>query len=196
MTVSLASARGWSRRRWFVGSSLSALGFATSAWGAAEPLVLRDLGQEWQGLPLRGQALYRFWGLEIYEASLWLPAEAGPAWSSHSLVLSLLYHRRFSAQDIAERSVQEMQRQGSLTPEVLRQWQRQLAEVLTDVRPGERLTAAYAPQRGVRFWHHARGVTPLGQIDDVTLASKFIGIWLAPTTSAPALRQALLGLPS
>lgn len=195
MTVFATSARGWSRRSWLA-CSLSAWGFATSPGAAAESLVLRDLGDEWQGLPLRGRAFYRFWGLEIYEASLWLPTQAGLAWSSHNLVLSLLYRRHFAAQDIAERSVQEMQLQGSLAPNVARQWQRQLAEVLTDVRPGERLTAAYVPQRGVRFWHHARDVTPLGQLEDVTLASKFIGIWLAPSTSAPALRQALLGLPS
>jgi hypothetical protein len=184
------------RRRLWLGGLLAWASFASVPFAAAQNLTLRELGEEWQSLPLRGQSIFRFWGLEIYEASLWLPAEAGTAWSAHRLVLSLHYRRNFSAQDIAQRSLQEMLRQGPLADTVAQQWQRQLTEALSDVRAGERLTAVYDPQKGLRFWHHAQSVRVSGQIDDRALAHKFLGIWLSESTSAPAMRQALLGLKS
>jgi hypothetical protein len=184
------------KRRLCLTGLLACAGLTSSPWACAQALVLGELGEEWQRLPLRGQAMFRFWGLEIYEASLWLPVEAGTSWSTHRLVLSLLYRRNFSAQEIAQRSVQEMQRQGPLSDAVVQQWQRQLTEALSDVRPGERLTAVYDPQKGLRFWHHAQRMRLCGQIDDRALAHKFLGIWLSESTSAPALRQALLGLQS
>jgi hypothetical protein len=183
------------RRRW-LGVSLALWAAAYGGHGSAQAPSLHPLGEAWQSLPLRGRALYRFWGLQIYEATLWLPAEAGTHWSSHRHVLSLLYHRDFSAQDIAQRSVQEIQRQGPLAPNLATAWLQQLTAVLTDVRAGERLTAGYDPQRGLRLWHQAQSLKPLGQIEDLQLAQKFMGIWLSPATSAPELRQALLGVTS
>ena len=184
------------KRRLCLRGLLACAGLAASALSSAQALVLSALDEEWQKLPLRGQGIFRFWGLDIYEASLWMPAEAGTAWTTHRLVLSLQYRRNFSAQDIAQRSLQEMLRQGPLSDAIVQQWQRQLTEALSDVRPGERLTAVYDPQQGLRFWHHAQRVRVSGQIDDRALAHKFLGIWLSESTSAPALRQALLGLPS
>ena len=184
------------KRRLCLSGLLAYAGLASSPLASAQTLALSELGEEWHKLPLRGQAMFRFWGLEIYEATLWLPVEAGASWSAHPLVLSLLYRRHFSAQEIAQRSVQEMLRQGPLSDAVVQQWQRQLTQALSDVRPGERLTAVYDPQKGLRFWHHAQRVRVCGQIDDRALAQKFLGIWLSESTSAPALRQALLGLQS
>lgn len=184
------------KRRLCLRGLLACAGLASFSCASAQPLALSELGEEWQKLPLRGQGIFRFWGLEIYEASLWLPAEAGTSWSAHRLVLSLQYRRNFSAQDIAQRSLQEMLRQGPLADALAQQWQRQLTEALSDVRPGERLTAVYDPHKGLRFWHHAQRSRVSGQIDDRALAHKFLGIWLSESTSAPALRQALLGLPS
>jgi hypothetical protein len=43
----------------------------------------------------------------------------------------------------------------------------------------------------VRFFHNSR---PTAQIRDAEYARLFFGIWLAPQTSAPAMRTALLGL--
>jgi hypothetical protein len=43
----------------------------------------------------------------------------------------------------------------------------------------------------VRFFHNGRQTA---QLRDAEYARLFFGIWLAPQTSAPAMRTALLGL--
>jgi hypothetical protein len=192
----MSAAQTLAMRRHCLATLLATLASPGMAGAALAAFALRDLGHEWQDLPLRGRSLYRFWGLDIYEASLWLSPQAGLDWPSHRLVLSLRYQRSFSAQAIAERSLQEMQRQGQLASAVAETWRNQLGQVLTDVQAGERLTVAHQPQHGLRFWHHAQRVTLLGEIADPVFSERFLGIWLSPASSAPALRQALLGLAS
>ena len=105
-------------------------------------------------------------------------------------MLELEYLRDLKGQAIAERSLQEMRRAGPL-PEA--QAQRCLAEmqrIFPDVKAGDRITGQHLPGTGARFWFNGR---PAGQVDDASFARLFFGIWLAPTTSEPDMRLALLG---
>lgn len=192
----MSNTQALAARRHCLAAMLVTMGLPTSALATSAAFSVKELGDAWQDLPLRGRSMYRFWGLEIYEASLWLSPEAGLDWASNRLVLSLLYQRSFSAQAIVERSLQEMQKQGALSPPMAQQWQHLLSQVLTDVRAGERLTVTYLPQRGLRFWHHARRATLLGEMTDLGLCERFLGIWLSSSSTAPTLRQALLGIQS
>ena len=101
--------------------------------------------------------------------------------------------RDFSAQDIARRSLKEMQRVGPFTPAQGERWQQALQAALPDVQAGDRLTGLYQPGQGVVFQKNGQQV---GAVDDPAFARLFFGIWLSPQTSEPALRQALLALPS
>jgi hypothetical protein len=58
-----------------------------------------------------------------------------------------------------------------------------------DVKAGDRITGVHLPGTGAQFWSNGRR---LGEIRDSTFAKLFFGIWLAPQTSEPQLRQALL----
>lgn len=142
------------------------------------------------GATLLGQGQMRFLGLRIYDARLWAgPQFEATDFGAHPLVLELSYHRAFAGAAIAERSIDEIERQGELTPAQAQRWQKALAAVLPDVQPGERLTGLYQPGQGLRLW---RGQQALGAIDDPELARRFFGIWLSPRTSEPGLRSALL----
>ena len=142
------------------------------------------------GATLLGQGQMRFLGLRIYDARLWAgPQFEAADFGAHPLVLELSYHRAFAGAAIAERSIDEIERQGELTPAQAQRWQKALAAVLPDVQPGERLTGLYQPGQGLRLW---RGQQALGAIDDAELARRFFGIWLSPRTSEPGLRSALL----
>lgn len=142
------------------------------------------------GATLLGQGQMRFLGLRIYDARLWAgPQFEATDFGAHPLVLELSYHRAFAGAAIAERSIDEIERQGELTPAQAERWQKALAAVLPDVQPGERLTGLYQPGQGLRLW---RGQQALGAIDDPELARRFFGIWLSPRTSEPGLRSALL----
>ena len=153
----------------------------------------RSMGAEPRPLPnarLAGQGLLRFWGLEVYQASLWVrPGFSAAAFADHPFALELEYRRPFQAAAIAERSLREMRRQGPVSEEQARRWQLALQRVLPDVRPGDRIVGLNRPGQGVRF---EQGGRRLGEIADPEFARLFFGIWLSPATSAPALRDALL----
>ena len=53
----------------------------------------------------------RFFGLEVYQARLWVsPGFAPERYGDKPLALALTYQRNFTAQAIAKRSIEEMRR--------------------------------------------------------------------------------------
>ena len=150
-----------------------------------------------QALPaaaLLGQGQMRFLGLRIYDARLWVgPQFKAADFGDHPLALELKYHRAFKGTAIAQRSIEEIWRQGELAPALAQRWQKALTALLPDVQPGDRLTGLYQPGQGMQLW---RGELLLGSIDDAELARSFFAIWLSPRTSEPSLRSALLALRS
>ena len=142
------------------------------------------------GTRLSGQARHKVWGFEVYDAALWVtPGFNAQAPERSAFALELHYLRDFSARDIASRSIDEMRRSGPLTPEQAAQWQKALESTLPDVRKGDRLTGVNQPGQPTAFWLNGK---PIGDIAGADFAKRFFGIWLAPQTSAPALREALL----
>lgn len=137
-----------------------------------------------------GQARLRFWGLDVYDASLWIaPGFRRADFAAHAFALQLHYLRGFSAADIARRSLDEMRRAGGFPAARAAGWQAELARLLPDVREGDRLTGVNRPGRPALFLFNGQ---LLGEIGDAEFARLFFGIWLAPHTSEPALREALL----
>lgn len=137
-----------------------------------------------------GQARLRFWGLDVYDASLWVaPGFRAGEFGAHGFALQLQYLRNFSATDIARRSLDEMRRAGGFSAAQAAGWQADLARLLPDVRAGDRLTGIHRPGRGALFLLNGR---PLGEVGDAQFAQLFFGIWLGPQTSEPTLRNALL----
>ena len=145
------------------------------------------------GTQLSGSGTLRFLGLEVYQAQLWVrPGFAPTHWAQQALALELRYARGFSAHAIAQRSIEEMQRQQSVPAAQAKRWQTELAALLPDVAAGDRLVGVYAPGEGARFVYNDKA---LGSIDDPLFARLFFGIWLSPQGSEPTLRAALLAAP-
>lgn len=143
------------------------------------------------GVVPAGQGTLRFWGMEIYRARLWVSPGFDPAdYAALALALELSYLRAFSAQAIAQRSITEMRRVGPFSAAQAAHWQQALQAALPDVKPGDRLTGLYRPDRGVTFQLNGRTA---GTVADPQFARLFFGIWLSPKTSEPQLRAELLG---
>lgn len=144
-----------------------------------------------RGAPrLIGQHRFTYWGFEVYDASLWGNTAFAPQdWAKQNLVLELRYLRDFKGADIAQRSIDEMQGQRALTDAQKQTWTGVLLSLIPNVRNGERLTGIYTPAKGMQLLHQDR---LLGEVNDVDLAQRFFGIWLAPETSQRQLRQQLL----
>ena len=142
---------------------------------------------------LAGVAPYTFWGFDIYQASLWV--ESGfdaAALGRQRFALELDYRRNFSGRDIAERSIAEMRRIGSFSPEQAQRWLLAMQAAFPDVNAGDRLTGVHLPGRGAQFFSNGRFTA---EVADPVFAELFFGIWLSERSSAPRLRTALLGAP-
>ena len=143
------------------------------------------------GTQLSGSATLRFLGMEVYQAQLWVrPGFSPRTWAEQPLALELRYARSFPAKAIAERSLEEMQRQQPLTEAQTSRWRAELMAALPDVSAGDRLVGQYEPGAGLRFFFNGKTI---GRVDDPLFARLFIGIWLSPQSSEPTLRAALLG---
>lgn len=188
--------RGVSRRQVLITATATALSSpGVRAQGRLAPAAMpwpqevRQLGADAR---LQGQMRFRYWGFHVYDAQLWVRPGFEPLRPlAHPFALSLVYARELLAQDIAERSLEEIERQTSISPAQAERWRAHLRQALADVVPGDRLTGIHQPDGAAAFFHNAR---PTAVVNDPVFAGLFFGIWLSPQTSAPALRRALLRL--
>ena len=170
----------------FAKLSLAAVLFM--AYGISSMSFARDLVYIDQALnqaKLQGSGKLTWWGLHIYDASFY---RAG-SFNSSEFALDLQYHKSLSGLAIANRSAEEMKKLG--VPETQAQvWGKQLATFLPNVEPGQSLTAIYNPKQGTTFYFDGK---PLAQIAGADFSKAFFGIWLDSKTTAPKLREQLLG---
>lgn len=136
-----------------------------------------------------GSGTLRFFGLRIYDATLWSPN--GQWKAGQPFALELRYARSFESAAIARRSIEEIQAQRAFPAAMLARWEKLMRNIFPDVASGDRLIGLRIPGQGVAFYRDAR---KLGQIEDETFADAFFGIWLHPSTSEPELRARLLGV--
>ena len=141
--------------------------------------------------PLVGEGKFTFWGLSIYHAELRAPAPLTPErWAMQAFSLTLTYARTFSGEDIAQRSLKEMQRDPNMDRSRESAWLQQMQACIPNVVEGDAITGTYTPAQGIRFTHNGQTTC---EVQDPAFAKQFMGIWLGTSTSEPTLRQALLG---
>ncbi len=137
---------------------------------------------------LVGQGQYHrlFW--QIYEAGLY--ANQGIHQPEEDFALLLEYSRDLSGSAIVEKSIELIVAQGVDDPEKLEKWERFLDQVIPNVREGDQITGIRTAN-GAYFYFNGE---LRGQTSDADFSDYFFAIWLGEDTSAPDLRQALLGL--
>jgi hypothetical protein len=152
-----------------------------------------ELAPLWPAVRLQGEGRLRFLGLHVYDARLWTPeGHVGDAdWSRRDFALELQYARALVGRQIAERSLEEIRRSGPVPADESVRWLDAMTALFPDVRAGDRLTGLHVRGEGARFFLNGQ---LRGDVRDAEFARRFFGIWLAPQTSQPKLRAALLGL--
>ena len=163
---------------------------AAPALPATPPPELLALPAPWPQARQLGATRMRFFGLSIYDAALWAPPGlAMTNYNSEPFALELRYLRSLSGTAIAQRSLEEMRRGGALAPALETQWLNTMRTAFPDVQSGDRITGVNRPQQGVRFYVNGQ---LKADVMDSAFAERFFGMWLAPWTSEPAMRLALL----
>ena len=134
---------------------------------------------------LQGSGRFNWWGFHIYDASFY---RAGMP-SSPDFALNVRYQKSFKGSSIANSSSDEMKKMGVPDAQAAT-WARELTNILPNIESGQSLTAIYTPKQGTIFYHDGKRI---GQIASTEFSKAFFGIWLDPKTSAPKLRNELLG---
>jgi hypothetical protein len=175
------------------------LGLAAGTVLVARPLQAQatvappaEVAQALPRVRLQGQGRMRFLGLLVYDVRLWAADTLlVERWEDTPLALELSYARALAGPAIAERSLTEMQRQGPIVPAQAEHWLAGMTRLFPDVRDGDRLTGVYRPGSAATFFFNGQA---RGELVDAEFARRFFGIWLAPQTSEPGLRERLLGI--
>ena len=143
------------------------------------------------GAIVQGQGTLTWFGLRIYDASLWsrdsMPVQSG--FASTEFVLELRYARGLEGAAIAKRSGEEIARLGLGDETTRTGWVDRMGVIFPDVKADDRIAAWHRPGAATRFFLNGR---PLGEIDGGEFTRAFFAIWLDEKTSQPALREALL----
>ena len=135
----------------------------------------------------KGRFSYVFW--DIYDARLYAPK--GRWQANQPFALKLTYLRHLKGNKIADKSIEQMEKQGVTQAKKLKQWQTQMRQIFPNVEKGESLVGIRTKAGATIFLNNDHVI---GAIDDPAFTRYFFNIWLAPNTSAPDLRKALLGL--
>ena len=94
-----------------------------------QPELPPDVTSTLPSAELAGKGKLTFFGLDVYESSLWTtPSFRGLAFENHSFALELHYLRNFTAIDIAKRSIDEMQRIEPVPEQKVALWVKTLSE--------------------------------------------------------------------
>ena len=130
---------------------------------------------------------YLFW--DVYDAYLYAPD--GQYLESEPYALELRYLRELDGEDIAKRSLDEMQGQGLKDKQRGQDWLEQMTSIFPNVKKGDRLLGVSDEQNVTHFFYNGE---PVGKVEDEDFSRWFFGIWLSENTSEPAFRKALLNI--
>jgi len=144
-------------------------------------------GQENQGETMVGSARVRVLLWDIYDISLYSPA--GHYHPDEPFALRLEYLRPIKGEVIAEKSVEEMRRQG-VSELKLAAWFVQMKEIFPDVNEGSELIGVFESGKPTVFYNENELI---GQIHDPDFQEPFSKIWLGEKTAKPDVRSILIG---
>ena len=135
-----------------------------------------------------GEGELRRLGIHIFDAALWTDAKN---WSMDAVfALAIRYGRSFSAYDLVEKSLADMNRLEKLDPATRSAYALALEGLFRNVRRGDVITALLVPGEGATFFYNG---APTG-VAEIGLACRFLDIWFSAKTTQPGLRTALLQL--
>jgi hypothetical protein len=168
------------------------LSLALAPWALrAQATTPAEVTAELPGARLLGNGRLTFFGLHVYDARLWVAdGFTAEQFAAKPLALELEYARTLYGRQIAERSLEEMKRVGGVAEDLAQRWLDAMKQTFPDVNKGDRITGLQKPGESTRFFFNA---ALRGEVRDAEFTRRFFGIWLAPQTTEPKLRLALLG---
>jgi len=149
---------------------------------AADPAML--------GLQKAGEGGLSFFGISLYNASLWTETAAGiPDPGVEPVLLKIDYERNINRDRLLNVTKKEWRRLDVADEDQRAAWLKDLERVLPSIQRGDVLSSLTRPGKDTRFYFAGEEI---GRIEDPAFGEAFLAIWLDPRTRATQLRESLL----
>ena len=125
---------------------------------------------------------------DVYDASFY--TENGKRQVKPPFALKLAYLRDIKGEKIADQSAEEMRNQDRVDEVTLADWHSQMRNIFPNVKKGDNITGIYKQQNECNFY---KNDVYIGHVTDKAFCEVFFDIWFGEKTSAPALRNSLIG---
>ena len=146
-----------------------------------------ELRQMFRSKAPYSQAELSFAWMDVYHIALWTDEAV---WKPDMrYALSITYDMAFSAEELVERTCDEMARHHAEGKTMCLARQAELMRLMPDVRKGDRITALRTQSGHTRFYKNG---TATGEIADAAFTDAFFAIWLGENSSEPELRRKLV----
>ena len=133
-------------------------------------------------------ARYSVFLFDVYDATFY--TVNGKPKVTPPFALKLSYLRSIEGEDIADRSAEEMRNQQGVDEVTLADWHSQMRNIFPNVIKGDSITGIYQDNTQCEFY---KNNTYIGHVADSQFCNVFFDIWFGKNTSAPKLRNKLLG---
>jgi hypothetical protein len=139
------------------------------------------------GLHPFGRGRHSWWGIQMYDATLWI---AGPRWSAaEPHALDLEPSHAVSAENLVKTAIGEMRDLKVGDERQLKVWQAEMSKVIPSVRAGDQVVIFCSDaNRTLVYLNDASN----GEVDDPSFCPAVMSVWLHPQTKHRAVRKSLL----
>jgi len=174
-----------------LGTMLLVLISATSAIaalpGGHRPLPPQVLSKA-PGMHPFGKGRHSWWGIRMYDATLWI---VGPQWSAAAPhALDIEPGRAVPADTLVKNAIAEMRDLKVGDESELRIWQAEMRKIIPDVQQGDQIVIFCSDTNRTLAYLNDSST---GEVDDPSFCPAVMSVWLHPQTKHQAMRRSLLG---
>jgi hypothetical protein len=160
--------------------------FAIAASLGHRPLPARVVSQA-PGMHPFGKGRHSWWGIQMYDATLWI---VGPQWSAaETHALDLEPSRVVPADTLVKNAIKEMRDLKVGDESKLKTWQGEMTKLIPNVRPGDQIVI-FCPDTNRTLVYLNDSST--GEVDDPSFCPAIMSVWLHPQTKHQSMRKSLL----
>jgi len=135
-----------------------------------------------------GKGRHSWWGIQMYDATLWI---VGPQWSAaEPHALDLEPNRAVSADILVKNAIAEMRALKVGDESKLRTWQAEMKKIIPNVQPGDQIVIFCSDtNRTIAYLNDSS----TGEVEDPSFCAAVMSVWLHPQTKHQGMRKSLLG---
>jgi len=135
-----------------------------------------------------GKGRHTWWGIRMYDATLWI---VGPRWSAAAPhALDIEPGRAVPADTLVKNAIAEMRDLKVGDERQLGIWQAEMTKVIPNVQQGDQIVIFCSDTNRTLAYLNNKNT---GEVDDPSFCPAVMSVWLHPQTKYQAIRKSLLG---